>query len=246
MRRIVNGVAREHRLWMKKRWLDCIELVRRKAWNPIEPEQLLEIARRRNAYWIENQDDLVLVLIESLDELQHSIRNSPTGDVLDFWDYKRQGGRLSEQRPKAEIDVARKVYAWLQERLASKHGAIIHREVTIQWDQRRTDIEVVVAARPQQRWPGAAVVLEVKHAWNAGVRLDAKRQLRDRYLKRSARTRGIYVVTWFECSVWRPPRRVLRARTIASAKKEVAALCARASKPPISLAGHVLDCSFPS
>ena len=246
MRRVASSVAKEHRLWMKKRWLDCIELVRRKAWNPIGPEQLLEIARRRNAYWIESDDDLVLVVLESLDELQRSIRNSPSGDILDFWQYKRRGGRLSEQRPKAEVDVARKVYAWLHERLGSKHGAIIHREVAIQWDQRRTDIEVVVAARPRQSWPEAAVVLEVKHSWNAGVRLDAKRQLRDRYLKRTGRTRGIYLVTWFQCGVWRPSRRVLRARTIASAKKEVATICARASKPPIFLAAHVLDCSFPS
>gem|GEM_PF-2201915 len=246
MARITRTVAKDDQLWMKKRWLDCIELVRRKAWKPIGPERLLEIARRRNAYWIESDDDLVLVVLESLDELQRSIRNSSSGDILDFWQYKRRGGRLSEQRPKAEVDVARKVYAWLQERLASKHGAIIHREVTIQWDQRRTDIEVVVAARPQQRWPEAAVVLEVKHSWNAGVRVDARRQLRDRYLKRTGRTRGIYLVTWFECGVWRPPRRVLRARTKESAKKEVATFCARASKPPISLAAHVLDCSFPS
>jgi hypothetical protein len=246
IRRIVNGVAREHRLWMKKRWLDCIELVRRKAWNPIGPEQLLEIARRRNAYWIESNDDLVLVVLESLDELRRSIRNSSSGDILDFWQYKRRGGRLSEQRPKAEVDVARKVYTWLQQSLASKHGAIIHREVTIQWDQRRTDIEVVVAARPQQRWPEAAVVLEVKHSWNAGVRVDVKRQLRDRYLKRIGRTRGIYVVTWFECSIWRPSRRVLRAHTIASAKKEVATICGRASKPPVSVTPYVLDCSFPN
>ena len=64
MRRVASSVAKEHRLWMKKRWLDCIELVRRKAWNPIGPEQLLEIARRRNAYWIESDDDLVLVVLE--------------------------------------------------------------------------------------------------------------------------------------------------------------------------------------
>jgi hypothetical protein len=246
MRRVADSVAKEHRFWMKKRWLDCIELVRRKAWNPIGPEQLLEVARRRNAYWIENDDDLVLVVLESLDELQRSIRNSPAGDILDFWQYKRRGGRLSEQHPKAEVDVARKVYAWLQERLASRHSAIVHREVTIQWDQRRTDIEVVIAARPQQRWPEMAAVLEVKRAWNAGVRLDPKRQLRDRYLKRTGRTRGIYVVSWFECSVWRPPRRVLRARTVASARNEINTICGRASKPPVSIAPYLLDCSFPS
>ena len=231
---------------MKKRWLDCVELVRRKAWNPIGPEQLLEIARRRNAYWIENEDDLVLVVIESLHELQRSIRNSPRGDVLDFWDYKRRGGRLSDQRPKAEVDVARKIYGWLQQKLASRHGAIIHREVTIQWDQRRTDIEVVLDAHVRQGWPQIAVVLEVKHAWNAGVRVDARRQLRDRYLKRTGRTRGIYVVTWFECEVWRPQRRVLRARTVASAREEIADICKRATKPPIIIVPYVLDCSFPS
>jgi hypothetical protein len=246
MRRVVNGVARDHRLWMKKRRLDCVELVRRKAWNPIGPEQLLEIARRRNAYWIENEDDLLLVVLESLDELQRSIRNSPTGDVLDFWEYKRRGGRLSEQRPKSEVDVARKIYGWLRERLGIRLGAIIHREVTVQWDQRRTDIEVVVAARNEQRWPEIAIVLEVKHSWNVGVRDDAKRQLRDRYLKRTGRTHGFYVVTWFECGVWRPPRRILRARTVTSAKKEVAVICRRATKPPITIASYVLDCSLPN
>lgn len=245
IRRIVNGVTREHRLWMKKRWLDCVELVRRKAWNPIGPAQLLEIARRRNAYWIENEDDLVLVVVESLDGLQRSIRNSPSGQVLDFWEYKRRGGRLSDQRPKAEVDVARKIYEWLQQSLASRHGAVIHREVTIQWDQRRTDIEVVLAADKQGR-PQIAVVLEVKHAWNAGVRLDARRQLRDRYLKRTGRTRGIYVVTWFESDVWRPRRRILKARTVAIAREEIAAICERATKSPMIISPYVLDCSFPT
>jgi hypothetical protein len=246
MQLVVNGVAREDRLWMKKRWLDCVELVRRKAWNPIGPEELLEIARRRNAYWIENEDDLVLVVVESLDELQRSIRNSPLGHVLDFWEYKRRGGRLSDQRPKAEVDVARKIYEWLQQHLTSKHGAIIHREVTIQWDQRRTDIEVVVTANTQHGWPQIAIVLEVKRAWNAGVHTDATRQLRNRYLKRTGRTRGIYVVTWFECGVWHPRRRILKARAVADAKTEVADICKRAARPPIIIAPYVLDCSFPS
>ena len=246
MRRVANSVAKDQHLWMKKRWLDCVELVRRKAWNPIAIAHLLEIARRRNAYWIDNEDDLLLVALESLDELQRSIRNSPSGDVLDFWDYKRRGGRLSDHRPKAEIDVARKVYAWLHERLGTKHGAIIHREVTIQWDQRRTDIEVVVAAHPQKRRPELAVVLEVKLAWNAGIRLDAKRQLRDRYLKRTGRRRGIYVVAWFECDVWRQKKRPLRAGSFAAAKQVVAAICSQASKPPIIIAPYVLDCSLPT
>ena len=246
MRRIVDNVSRDHRLWMKKRWLDCVELVRRKAWNPIAPEQLLEIARRRNAYWIEDENDLVLVSLESLDELQRSISNSPSGDVLDFWEYKRRGARLVEHHPKSELDVARKLYAWLRERLGAKHGAIIHREVTVQWDQRRTDIEIVVAADPQQRRREVAVVLEVKRAWNAGVRLDAKRQLRDRYLKRTGRTRGIYIVAWFECDVWRPARRFLRSRTVASARNEVAAICQRATKPPIVILPYVVDCSLPT
>jgi hypothetical protein len=231
---------------MKKRWLDCFELLRRKAWNPIGTEELLEIARRRNAYWIDNEDDLVIVVLESLDELQRSIRNSPSGDVLDFWDYKRHGGRLSEHRPRSEIDVARKLYSWLREQLGSKHHAIIHREVTVQWDQRRTDIEVVVVPNAQQHWPELAVVVEVKLAWNASVRVDASRQLRDQYIKRTGRRRGIYIVAWFECDVWRPKRRPLRARTISSAKSEVAAICRQATNPPIIIAPYVLDCSLPT
>src|SRR5207245_684194 len=157
-----NSVGKDDRLWMKKRWLDCVELMRRKAWNPIGLEQLLEVARRRNAYWIDNEDDLLIVALESLDQLQRAITNSPSGDVLDFWEYKRRGGRLIQKRPRSEIDVARKVYGWLLERLGTQHSAIIHREVAIQWDQRRTDIEVVVAANAQQRRSELAVVIEVK------------------------------------------------------------------------------------
>lgn len=246
MRRIANSVDKDQRLWMKKRWLDCVELVRRKAWNPIGIAQLLEVARRRNAYWIDNEDDLLLVTLESLDELQRSISNSPSGDALDLWDYERRGGRLSQHRPKAEVDVARKIYTWLHQRLGIKHGAIIHREVTIQWDQRRTDIEIVVAGHLQQGLPEAAIVIEVKRAWNAGVRLDAKRQLRDRYLKRTGRSRGIYVVAWFECGVWRQKKRPLRAKSVAAAKQEVEAICSQATKSPIIIAPYLLDCSLPT
>jgi hypothetical protein len=246
MQRIVSSVAKDDRLWMQKRWTDCVELVRRKGWNPVSIEQLLEVARRRNAYWVENEDDLLLVALESLEQLQQSIRNSPSGDVLDFWEYKRRGGRLSQHKPKSEIDVARKVYAWLLERLGTQHGAIIHREVAIHWDQRRTDIEIVVAANAQQRRPELAVVLEVKLAWNRGVRVDATRQLRDRYLKRTCRRRGIYIVAWFECDVWRPARRALRARTVVNAKQEVATICRQANKTPIIITPYVLDCSLPT
>jgi hypothetical protein len=137
-------------------------------------------------------------------------------------------------------------HTWLHQRPGTRHGANIHREVTIQWDQRRTDIEIVVVGHLQQGWPELAVILEVKLAWNAGVRLDAKRQLRDRYLKRTGRRRGIYVVVWFECDVWRQKTRPLRAKSVAAAKQEVGAICSQATKLPIVIAPYVLDCSLPT
>jgi hypothetical protein len=105
--RISQKVPKDDRLWMRKRWLDCMELVRRKAWQPLSVGALLEIARRRKAFWIDNDDDLLLVIVESLDDLQRSISSSPTGDALDFWDYKRRGGRISDHRPKSAHSLAR-------------------------------------------------------------------------------------------------------------------------------------------
>jgi hypothetical protein len=246
LRRISQKVAKDDRLWMRKRRLDCVELVRRKAWQPLSAGQLLEIARRRKAFWIENEDDLLLVVIESLNDLQRSISGSPTGEALDFWDYRRKGGRISNRRPKSEIDVARKIYVWLRNNLQGRHGAIIQREVAIQWDQRRTDIEIVVAAEHRHAWRELTVVVEVKLAWNAKVRTDAKEQLRIRYLERGGKTHGIYLVAWFECDSWKPSRRKLKAKSLDAAKQEVASICRKARSAETTIASYVLDCSLPS
>lgn len=243
---ICSKVAKDDRLWAKKRWLDCVELVRQKAWRPLGISEVAEIARRRTAYWVQSEDDLLVAVQESLDELQQSLRQSPTGDAIAFWDFKRTGTRISDHKPKSEVDIARIIYSWLHQKLGGAHGAIVHREVAVQWDQRRTDIEVVVAAENRRNWREVSVVIEVKRAWNPGVKIDARGQLRGRYLERTARRHGIYLVAWFECDVWTPRIRKLKARSVAAAKKEVASICKKASTNGFVIAPFVLDCGLPA
>jgi hypothetical protein len=244
LKRICSKVVKDDRLWTKKRWLDCIEITRQKEWKPVEISAISEVVRRRNAYWVQTEDDLLIVVNESLDELQRSLK-SPAGDVIDFWNFERTGGRTNKHKPKPELDVARIIYARLRAKLAGTHGAIVHREVAVQWDQRRTDIEVIVLNEKRRAWRELAIVIEVKLAWNARVQLDARDQLRDHYLHPTARTHGVYLVAWFECSLWKPMRRKLKSRTVEGARKEVASICRKASTPGYTIAPFVLECGLP-
>jgi len=243
---LCSKVGKDDRLWTKKRWLDCVEILRQKEWKPIGISEVAEIARQRNAYWVQSEGDLLIVVNESLDELQRSISNASAGDVIDFWTFKRTGSRISQHKPKLEIDVARIIYSHLREKLSGAHGAIIHREVAVQWDQRRTDIEIIVAAESRRQWREVAVVVEVKRAWNSRIKADVREQLRERYLKRTGRRQGIYLVAWFECDLWKPRRRALKSKTVDAARKEVASICRKASTEEFLITPYVLDCALPA
>jgi hypothetical protein len=242
---ICSKVAKADRLWTKKRWLDCVEILRQKEWKPIEISEIVEITRRRNAYWVQSEDDLLIVINEALEELQCSFSNASAGDVIELWTYKRTGNRISHHKPKSEIDVARKIHSHLRKKLTGAYGAIIHREVAVQWDQRRTDIEVILAAENRRQWREVAVVIEVKRAWNPRVKTDVREQLRDRYLKRTGRRHGVYLIAWFECHLWKPQRRALKSKTVDAARKEVASICRKASTDEFLISPYVLDCALP-
>jgi hypothetical protein len=78
------------------------------------------------------------------------------------------------------------------------------------------------------------------------VKIDVRRQLRGRYLERTGRRHGIYLVAWFECDIWEPRVRKLKARSVAAAKKEVASICKKASTNRFVIVPFVLDCGLPA
>jgi len=228
LQRIAAEVPASYQIWIFRKHREAIELKRRQAWTPLDAETFLEVARRRDAYFVENEDDLMLVVLDSLEKLQRSLISSPEGDVLRFWHFDFIHNRRTNFRPHAEIDVAREIYSHLKRDLGGPAGAVVLREVAIRWDQKRTDIDVVVIADSFGSKRELVLTIEVKGCWNDGVREAVQSQLVEDYLRRAGRTHGIYLVAFFVCSKWEDntkPQCALKSKNIDDARKEVAELC---------------------
>jgi hypothetical protein len=159
-----------------------------------------EQARRLDAYWITSTDDLLFVVMESLERLQKELIGSANGEILEFWEYRTRGKRRTHFRPRLETEIARRVAIHLRRDLSGRQNAIIRREAEVQWDERRTDIEVIVHgqnARYSEEW---VVTIEAKGCWNTQVRVAVKKQLVSRYLTGCGRAHGIYLVAWFRAT----------------------------------------------
>ncbi len=247
LQRIASDIPAQDRIWILHKYREAVELKRRKAWTPIDVSAFLEIARRRDAYSVENEEDLMLVVLDSLEKLQRSLNASPEGDVLRFWHFDFVKNKRTNFRPQPEIDVAREIYSHLSHNLGGRGGAIVLREVTIRWDQKRTDIQVMVIADSDGSKRELAITIEVKGCWHNEVRKAVQTQLVEDYLRKTGRTHGIYLVAFFVCPQWEGTSKArcrLNSEEIDDARHEVAELCRPFSRATSAeyVAPFVLDC----
>ncbi len=245
--RLANELPNE-RIWLRWRHMECLRAKRRVSWNPPPPGLVVELHSRAEARLVEDEDDLLEVVQESLDRFQKQITHTVNPEAEVFWHWDGADTKRHNFRPRDELFLSNRVAAWLRRDLVERK-VVVGREVQPRTGK-RTDI--YLAAVPQPALGTNAreitVVIEVKGCWNQDVRTALEAQLVNDYLKPHSLTHGIYLVGWFVCPAWANPRNHLNATTFEHAQTEVAQLAFAydGTANPEKVIGYVVDCQYPS
>ena len=186
--------------WLKWMLFQARVAARRQTWSPPSPSDILKFLENTNNRLVRNGDELLKVVVESLDRLQVRLQGE-TPAAIDLWNKLPSG----QYRPKDEPALADYIKRHLKDDLATK-GVVVGREVEIRRGEgsrpgERTDIYVSASTSvPDEE--SAETIIEVKGCWNVGLNTAMKSQLVNRYLKDNQCHHGLYLVGWFQCSEW--------------------------------------------
>jgi hypothetical protein len=190
---------------------DAQTLTRRQTWSPYRPTTLLEVIANSHVRLVQNAEQLLQVVIESLCRLEATFHDE-TPAWRDVWD------RLPLNQPEVRIAPGRRrrpmyrpidenefsdyVKRHLQADLGSR-GIIANREVVIRSDE-RIDIRIDAVARNAREEidEQLSLIIEVKGCWNQYLMSAMQTQLVDRYLRDNHHRHGLYLIGWFNCDVW--------------------------------------------
>jgi hypothetical protein len=243
--RLANALPREN-LWLRWRYYNARTSKRRKSWIPPEPKIVLGLAARAEARLVIDADDLMEVVLESLNRLQIQLTQNTLPRSEDLWNWDGADTRRQNFRHRDEAFLSNYIARWLRDDLGQR-GIIIGREVQPRLGQ-RTDIHVTAVPFEQtSSLQNVTVIIEVKGCWNSEVRTAIDGQLVGDYLRPNGLTHGIYLVGWFVCDKWSNPQNKLTSQTFADAQQEVVQLAAAydGKTNPERIAAIVVDCRYP-
>ena len=236
----------EDSLWLRWRYRECLNTARTRLWTPYSPQTILRLVEKGIHRLIATEDDLMEVVLESLDRFEVALVGTNNPRVASLWNYEGAGNRRRDFTPKDEEDLSGEIAAWLQTDLGVGRGVVLNREVQ---PRRGTRTDVLVDAISSESGVGRlTIVIEVKGCWNAEVRTALQTQLVDSYLAPNGWTHGIYLVGWYICPKWdsasRPLSNRLNATTLEEARAEVQEMAEphHGSDTPFTVNGYVLDC----
>ena len=260
-----------HLDWLRWTLLEALILTRRKTWAPFDPDEIRRLLENADLRIVRDSDQLLDVVVESLNRLQKRLQRQETPLARYLWDKVPEvpkGRKIAKApkvlnetffRPVDENTLSDYLKVHLQDELRDR-GIILGREVVIRQGYlaekqtgrrpgQRTDIQVSVSV-PQPDGLGAqtlTVVAEVKGVWNTGLWSSIKCQLVDRYLEQNGLTHGLYVVGWFNDEAWDPvdPNRSKnRKRTLKEAQDFLDAQATKLSTGGKRVQAVVLDISL--
>jgi hypothetical protein len=179
---------------------------RRRAgtWTPATPREILALAQKNDARFVETEDDLLNAVRGSLARFQKRLHAEETA-VLNLWNEPKKGHE-KVYTPKDEDSFARIVAQHFNDDLKGR-GIVVNREVKVR-EGERTDIYVDAIAADGAR---ITIVIEAKGCWNPDLFTAMRDQLVDRYLLDARATRGMYLVGWFYCDNWSDADKVRKA-----------------------------------
>jgi len=190
--------------WLKWVLHEAQDIMRRQTWIPPKPCEIFKMASNQSIRLVQNGDQLLEVLIESLKQLEIKLQAKPQPAAIDLWNEVEK----NIYRPKDENRFSDYVKRCLVEDLKER-GIIVNREVEIRRGEgegkgERTDIHVDAVMRNQcnEVYDSITVIIEVKGCWHQELNLAMKTQLVDRYLKDNRCKHGLYLIGWFNCPQW--------------------------------------------
>ena len=182
--------------WLKWTLLDAAAMARRKTWEPLRPAEILKLASTPETRLVQNGNQLLDVIIDSLMQLERKLHGeTPASPFL--WDKHGKAFRPKEERFFCDF-----VKLHLEDDL-KRRGIVINREVQIHRGE-RTDIHVtaVTKDRTKESYDSTRVIIEAKGCWNQELDTAMETQLCGHYLEDNACQHGLYLVGWFNCSLW--------------------------------------------
>ena len=230
--------------WLKWVYVDAQAQTRRATWVPAGPQDIIKLVADREMRLVQNGDQLLQVMTESLERLQTTLQAAiPEAQFL--WDNVSK----SDAKPKDENMFSDYVKVFLDRDLNQK-GIVLNREVRIHRGQ-RTDIHVdaITQTAQDQPYDSITAIIECKGCWNPGLYDAMKDQLVGMYLKDNHCQHGLYLVGWFNCGNWseedgRRKQAKKLCPTFDYTKQRLAAFAEDLSKDSIRIKSVVLDASL--
>lgn len=230
------------------RWHAAIQFTLQATWLPFpDPREVLQVVDDERRRILRNEQQLLILLNESLCRLQHELKQQEA--AADLWS-EWVLGRKIRLRPKREESISDYLKRFLDRDLA-QFAIATNREVE-NMPGSKTDL-LVQYSRSSGATAGSSrlsVVTEVKAAWHDDVRTAIDKQLANRYLKDTEVTHGLYLVLWFNGDRWdsddsrskKAARRNLeslrteltsKAETLSDEHRKVAVTLLDVSLPPV-------------
>ncbi len=182
--------------WLKWTIQEAELNARRKTWIPPEPKHILSLVTEKQFHLVQNGDELLEVLIESLSRVKAKLQGE-TPYSRDIWDQASK-----KYRPIGENDFSDYIKRFLDDDLKAK-GVVVNREVRIHRGE-KTDIHVdAISQAPNGKsYDTITAIIEVKGCWHTELFQAMETQLVGKYLKDNHCQHGLYLVGWFNCENW--------------------------------------------
>jgi predicted NACHT family NTPase len=194
--------------WIRWMVVDAERLMRRSTWSGFNPEAILAMARDKERRLVQNGEQLLAVIRESLLRLQETLHGETPARIF-LWNEIPDGNGKKRYQPKDENSLSDYVKLHL-ERDLKERGIIVLREVEIRRSTvggesgERTDlyIEAYLPGSNHMKIDTLTVIIEVKGCWHKEINRAMQTQLVERYLRENSCQHGLYLVGWFNCPQW--------------------------------------------
>jgi hypothetical protein len=228
--------------WLHWRLTQAREAVRRAAWRPPSPTELLMSLSDPRKRLVRNDEELLMVILASLERL-HERLHGWNGLVRSLWN---EG---ASAKPKEEDFLSDFVRDHLEHDLP---GIVAQREVQVRrlkprGGGERTDI-LVTATHPEPNVAQAiaSVVIETKGCWNKELHTAMEHQLKQRYLIDSDHRCGLYLVGWYQRDNGTRQCATASRKTLAQIRALLDEQAMSLSEGDAQIRAYVLDVRLPS
>lgn len=232
--------------WLKWTQYEAEIHFRQKTWVPPSPDTIMRLAKSENACFVQNGEQLLNVLVDSLKRLQQRLQGE-TPRAIDLWN---ENGSPKVYSPKDENRLSDYVKSHLEVDLKQR-GIVINREVEIRRGAgaspgERTDIHVdAISNNPNEtNLDIIKTVIEVKGCWNKEILTAMKTQLFDRYLNESDCRYGLYLVGWFHCDQWDKRGKEAQKNNIEELQRELNTQSRALSNDGIQIKAFVINAAL--